>query len=107
MLEMFFVFWSYQNGSSLDLIGLSGIIIVHISTAALIGYSLSKNTANVISGLFFGFIPALLIHSAYNILKITEIAHQKQFTIVLLVLLIFLDIFFLIKPKNAHNIKPD
>ncbi|MFA5777048.1 MAG: PrsW family glutamic-type intramembrane protease [Parcubacteria group bacterium] len=105
MLEMFLIYWSCQNGSPLDLIGLSGIVIIHISTATLMGYFISKNTVNFISGLFFGFIPAFLIHSAYNILKISEIARQKEITIILLASLIFLDIFLLVKSKIAYNIE--
>lgn len=106
MLEMFFIYWNYRNGNLLDLSGILGILTIHISTATLMGYSVRKNTVNFISGIFFGFIPAFLIHLAYNFLKITEIAYQKEFTIALLALLIFMDIFILIKSKIACNIEP-
>jgi len=102
-LEMFLVYWNYKNGTPVELIGILGIIIIHISTAIIIGYSLKKNTATLISGLFFGLIPAFLVHLAYNLLRVSETAHQKELTFVLLALLIIADIFFFIKSKNAVN----
>lgn len=105
ILEMFFVFWNYQNEYTLDLIGLLGIITIHISTALLMGYSIAKNTTSCMSSFFFGFVPALIIHAAYNILRISEITRQKELIIVLLILLIFGDIFLLIKSKIAYSPK--
>ena len=105
LLEIFLVYWNYRNGSSLDFIGLLGIIIIHVSTAVLIGYSASKNKINFISSIFLGLIPAIMIHSAYNILKITGFPRQKELTVVLLVLLVLMDVFLLFKSRKTPEIE--
>jgi len=105
MLEIFLVYWNYQNGMNFDLIGIAGIIVIHISTAILIGYSAGKNSANFTNGLFFGFIPAFLVHLAYNLLKVSGPTHQKELVIALLVFLISTDIFLLFKPFFPRNIE--
>lgn len=105
MLEAFLIYWNYQNENIFDLMGFSGIIIVHISTAMLIGYSMRKNKTNLMPSLFFGFIPALLIHLSYNLLKITKVTHQKELTIILLILLIFVNVFLLFKSIFSQNME--
>ena len=103
MLEMFLLYWNYVNGTSSEFIDILGVLIIHISTSTLIGYSTAKSDMKLSSSLLFGFIPAFLIHSAYNVFKISEITHQKELIIVLLILLILTDIFLLIKSKNKSS----
>jgi len=105
ILEISFIYWDYKNGYSMDPIGILGILIVHISTAMLMGYFVGKNRSNFIFSLFFGFIPAILIHTTYNIFKATDNLRQKEFAIVIIMLLIFMDIFLLIRSRNSHEIK--
>lgn len=99
MLEMILVYWNYTTGTLFDLIGISGILLVHLSTAALIGYSITRNSSKAYA-LLFGFIPALFLHTAYNILKTSQISNQKEITLILLAILIFVDIFLIIKSKS-------
>jgi len=105
MLEAFLIYWNYQNENIFDLMGFSGIIIVHISTTMLIGYSMRKNKNNFIPSLFFGFIPALLIHLIYNLLKMIEVNHQKEITLIFLILLVFANFFLLFEPRISKNVE--
>jgi len=96
ILELLSFYWNYRNGIDFDPLAALGIIVLHISTAVIIGYSMSKN---IFPASFFGFFASLAVHSAYNVLGILENPYQKQFIAGLLGFLIILDISMLIKSK--------
>lgn len=100
LLELFSFYCNFKNGIDFEPLAILGIIVIHISTAMIIGYSALKNSA---SSLFFGFFASFTIHSAYNILGASEHPYQKQLLVGLLALLIFLDLFLLIKSRIATN----
>jgi hypothetical protein len=101
--EVIFIYWSFQNGGSFSLEGILGIIIIHISTSIIMGYAISKNFNNILMGFVFGFFPAFLIHSAYNILLISEVSRQKQLITAMLSAIIILDIFLLFSQKIGEK----
>jgi len=100
MLELFSFYWNHRNGIDLEPLAIAGIIIIHASTALIIGFSALKN---FLPSLLFGFLASFIIHSAYNILGILKSPHQKQLITVLLGLFVILDFFLLIKSKIADN----
>jgi hypothetical protein len=93
IIELFSIYWNYQRGVDLEPLAILGIMIIHISTAVIIGYSALKK---IPSRLFFGFIASLTAHSAYNILGTSQHPYQKQLIAILLGTLVFLDFFLLI-----------
>jgi hypothetical protein len=102
-VEMLLVYWNYRMGAGLDAIGMLGIIIIHVSTAIIMGVAIFKVKIRAFWGLLLGFIPAFIIHSAYNLLRVSEISQQKTILALLLVSLIIFDLFLLIKSKNEAN----
>jgi RsiW-degrading membrane proteinase PrsW (M82 family) len=96
ILELLSFYWDYRNGVGLDPLAVVGIIVLHISTAVIIGYFVSKNVFPVS---LLGLLASLVAHSAYNVLGIMENPHQKQFIAGLLGLLLILDVFMIIRPK--------
>jgi hypothetical protein len=100
MLELFSFYWNYRSGIDFDLLAIIGIIIVHASTAVIIGFSALKN---FLPSLFFGFFASFVIHLAYNTLGASEHPYQKQLIVGLLGILIILVFFLLIKSIITDN----
>lgn len=99
ILELASLYWNYRNGASLEPLAVWGIMIIHISTAMIIGYFASKKS---FPSLLFGYFASFAVHSAYNILGVSERPNQGQLIISFLGLLILLDSFLLIRSRLIH-----
>lgn len=106
VLEITSIYWNYRNGGFFDPLALLGIILLHASTAAIIGYVIFKSTQKKILGSILGLFLAFAIHSAYNLLRISENVYQEQLITAFLFFVLILDIFLLVilkKPANEEN----
>lgn len=103
VLEIISIYWNYGNRDYFDSFALLGIILLHASTAAIIGYAVFRNTQRKFLGSLLGLFLAFALHSAYNILQILKNIYQEQLIIALLSFLLILDVFFLLRSKNPAN----
>ncbi|MFH0969074.1 MAG: PrsW family glutamic-type intramembrane protease [Patescibacteria group bacterium] len=101
VLELFFAYWNFTKGISPDFLGTAGIVIIHASTSAIIAYSIGKQKNNAIFKFFFGLVPAFLVHSAYNISRISEISSQKSANISIMVIALTVAAILLIVSRNS------
>jgi hypothetical protein len=104
-LEAILVYWNYQNGIAFDLLGIAGIITIHVSASVLIGYFVGRNAGKGFLITVPGFIAALIIHSLYNIFNIAGNSYQNYLIGGLIIFLLILIFVLSIKSKKAENME--
>lgn len=102
-LEIALVYWNNQNRIAYNLEGIFGIVMIHVSTSLIAGYSLAGRAKKSFFTYSQIFITILIVHSSYNILSSIETACQKQLMLYLLGFLLLLDIFLLFKSRSLKE----
>lgn len=100
--ELALVYWNYRSGAIFDFWEILGMIVVHTSTSAIIGWAMVKKRDWKITPVFYGLIPALVIHFFYNLSIISQIPWQKEIMIGIIFFLIMIEfLLILISQKQS------
>lgn len=99
-IEGLLIFWKYQGSSFLSISSIIGIVLIHISTSAIMGYLAGSKMSKSLVGLF----GALILHSTYNILKLEKFSGQEAFIFTLILVAIFIDIYILIASRKRVSL---
>lgn len=105
LFELILIYWNYKIGIEFEISGIIGVILIHIATSVIIAYSIWKNIEKKLLAFWGGFIPAIIIHSLYNIASVFETEYQNKIIFTLLIFLAFLTSFLLIKSTALRDSK--
>ncbi len=105
LFELILIYWNYKIGIEFEISGIMGVILIHITTSVIIAYSIWKNIGKKLLAFLGGFIPAIIIHSLYNIASVVETRYQNKIIFALLIFLAFLTSFLLIKSTVSKDLK--
>lgn len=105
LFELILIYWNYKIGIEFEISGIIGVILIHIATSVIIAYSIWKNIGKKLLAFLEGFIPAIIIHSLYNIASVVETGYQNKIIFALLIFIAFLTSFLLIKSTVSKDLK--
>lgn len=102
-IELALIYWNHKTGIEFEISSIIGTALIHISTSVIIAYSVWKNVKNRTMAFLGGFIPAIIVHSLYNISSVTENAYSNKISIAFLIFLPLLTFFLVIRSKTSKG----